>query len=962
MAQANVEVKVQSQDLDRLKGKLVELQKGLKIQYDINGKPIDIVIDKSLNLQKQIKLLTAELRRTKEGTAEFTLLADKLDDTKDNFERVSAKSKDLFASLSLLPGPVGIFFGQLNGAIGLLKTFSGFSLKDVGDQFKRVAGDIKDIFNNFFGATKEAKSFGDTINASTTLAASSTANAAAAATNYAAAVKNTAGQVQLAAIAYNRQGQAVIMATKKISEMNAVEIEAFNNQKKALMGSDKMKIANQQLAGSYEAAKLSGQKFTVTQEGIVVVNTQVALSARLATAALTAMKIALASLGIGVVLIAVQALFTAIQSAWSALTDWATGAKAAAAENERLSSSYDLLKRSIDETQQAIKDQTDMEIMRAKIAGETEEQIYQVTLKGLDRRIKATEDGRKKIERELELLIINTVLKEEERLKLQQELQDKYVQLGIQFNDLRIERQKMVLSEELRVVEKSRQDLKTSGDKRLNDQKQILNQYVTNVENAYKKIRSLEEENTLALIEDERAREAQQLSFQKKREEDEVNALKLKNRKLTKTEIDELKKKGIEVTDELITGEQIKNRLLEQINIKYSTKVLQNRKKYDQEDFDRIRDYNRKIQDIELEAISNKEERDLRERMIRRDREIQDLEKDKEFVKKSEEEKERIRQLIRQKYANMEAELLKQKQKEQDDERLRKLDEELKFLQIRNEALIEGTKNYFDSQLELLNKSEEREITATKQSDEYKALNKEQQEKRILDIQNKYGKLRDDLYNQQLQQTITVIGNYFGEIGNLAGAIASLYDEEAKKSKEVFEKRKQLQTASAIMSAAQSILSILAAPPAGNVVVDGILKAIRVGVVSIQTAAQVKQIQNTQFEGGSSGGSGPRGYARGGMIEGQRHAQGGVLIEAEGGEAVMTRGAVSMFGPLLSMMNQAGGGTNFNKNLMVTANDAPLRTEPVREQAPTIVKTYVVSNELTTEQEKLARLKNLSTL
>ena len=98
------------------------------------------------------------------------------------------------------------------------------------------------------------------------------------------------------------------------------------------------------------------------------------------------------------------------------------------------------------------------------------------------------------------------------------------------------------------------------------------------------------------------------------------------------------------------------------------------------------------------------------------------------------------------------------------------------------------------------------------------------------------------------------------------------------------------------------------------------------------------------------------------MIGGKRHAEGATLIEAEKGEAILTRGAVSMFGPMLSLMNQAGGGASFNSNLMTTRQDNPIVSNPAQEQAPMIVKTYVVSQELTTEANKQARLKNLSTI
>ena len=98
------------------------------------------------------------------------------------------------------------------------------------------------------------------------------------------------------------------------------------------------------------------------------------------------------------------------------------------------------------------------------------------------------------------------------------------------------------------------------------------------------------------------------------------------------------------------------------------------------------------------------------------------------------------------------------------------------------------------------------------------------------------------------------------------------------------------------------------------------------------------------------------------MIGGRRHAEGGTLIEAERGEAIMTRGAVASFGPLLSLMNQAGGGTSFNSNLTTTRQDNPIISNPTQEQSPLIVKTYVVSQELTTEAQRQARLKNLSTI
>jgi len=165
-----IEVEVNSSQVDQAvekTGKLVDLGKGLKIQYDIDGKPLDVVIDKSLNLQKQVRLLTAELRKTKEGTAEFKILSTALGDTQDKLAQTNAKSRDLLGSLQLIPGPVGEIASKLNGAISVLKTFSSFSLKDLRFQFGETINDVKDIVKNFLGLsdiTVDAKTKQDEYN------------------------------------------------------------------------------------------------------------------------------------------------------------------------------------------------------------------------------------------------------------------------------------------------------------------------------------------------------------------------------------------------------------------------------------------------------------------------------------------------------------------------------------------------------------------------------------------------------------------------------------------------------------------------------------------------------------------------------------------------------------------------------------------------------------------------------
>jgi hypothetical protein len=140
----------------------------------------------------------------------------------------------------------------------------------------------------------------------------------------------------------------------------------------------------------------------------------------------------------------------------------------------------------------------------------------------------------------------------------------------------------------------------------------------------------------------------------------------------------------------------------------------------------------------------------------------------------------------------------------------------------------------------------------------------------------------------------------------------------------------------------------------------GVATSIATGISNINSAAS--GISNTGA-GGTEPAPKAAGYAQGGYIDGPRHSNGGVMINAEGGEAVMTRGAVSMFGPLLSTLNQAGGGTSFNRT-MVSRFDNPKSAYPAdfTQQPTQIIKSYVVEGELTSAQQKQARLKELSTI
>ena len=243
-----------------------------------------------------------------------------------------------------------------------------------------------------------------------------------------------------------------------------------------------------------------------------------------------------------------------------------------------------------------------------------------------------------------------------------------------------------------------------------------------------------------------------------------------------------------------------------------------------------------------------------------------------------------------------------------------------------------------------------------------------------LEIKKKYA---DELYNidqtitnnqkAQIEQRIALQNQYADVVGSFGAFLQS-----------VAGKNKGLAKAGLLIEQAAGVAKIVIntqanAAKAGYLSPKGIAElaagAIGVAAAIAATIKGIRQIDGQGAEGGGGGSTNPnstanlgRNYESGGMINGPRHAQGGVLINAEGGEAVMTRGAVTMFAPLLSAMNQMGGGTAFNSNLNQGLPDAPAVNNPALNQQPMVMKTYVVSNELTTEAERQARLKDLSTL
>ena len=138
-------------------------QTQINVNVKVDDKQVNTAVKSTENLRKEIKRLEVELTKVEIGSKEFENLSEQLKDNKDKLELVRAKSRDLFDSFSMLPGPIGQIGTSINSTSDKLKIFSAFNLKDIKGQFKAVGEDIKQVAGNLGKATGITKLYESTV-------------------------------------------------------------------------------------------------------------------------------------------------------------------------------------------------------------------------------------------------------------------------------------------------------------------------------------------------------------------------------------------------------------------------------------------------------------------------------------------------------------------------------------------------------------------------------------------------------------------------------------------------------------------------------------------------------------------------------------------------------------------------------------------------------------------------------
>ena len=161
-------------------------------------------------------------------------------------------------------------------------------------------------------------------------------------------------------------------------------------------------------------------------------------------------------------------------------------------------------------------------------------------------------------------------------------------------------------------------------------------------------------------------------------------------------------------------------------------------------------------------------------------------------------------------------------------------------------------------------------------------------------IEDKYAKAEVDIKRQVSKNKVDLASDTLGNLVTILG-------KESAAGKAVAVAQATIDTYSSAVSAFNSLSGI----PIVGPVLGGIAAAAAVAS-GIATVSKIVSTPKPQVPTAT--------FARGGLLQGASHSQGGIQTrfgELEGGEAVINKRSTSMFAPLLSSINQAGGGRKF---------------------------------------------------
>jgi hypothetical protein len=679
------------------------------------------------------------------------------------------------------------------------------------------------------------------------------------------------------------------------------------------------------------------------------------ISMNAATIAAKSLAAAIAATGVGLLVVGISTLIGKIM-------EWTSSTNKAEAAQKRLADSIALVSTRLDQQREALADQTDLNVLQAKAAGKSEAELLRIRKEGITKQIeldKLAVSSKGEFAKEELKIALDSKTTEVEKQKLYDELLKKRNEASDRIYKNNIQLQKLDLEATIANNDK----LKGQGEKSLatatklaedilNQKKEAINQFKDALEQQIQN--EVDAENTSAaklkpLIDRRIKAENEELDKAKK-----ILDQQLKDKIITQEQFNVISE-GIEAKKLAIV---VKYKNLVDKALEEDNKKVEDKKKEREEEIKDVEDFNRRIAEIRITAIKDDTARNKEERTNKYNNELTELEKDKNFILSSETEKNEVRKNLKIAFNN-DLQAIDDKAKETAKEKEQKgFDDRLRLLELQSQGLYAGTQAYFDNRQTLLDTAMAKELAAVEKggADE-------------LAIKSKYAKLQKQLDDEKIAATGKVISATLDSFAAVGNALASSYDEEAKTSEDAFNKRKKLQKATALMSAASGLVQILTQPSTLPSPFDWIVKGINAVALGIATATNIKKIEQTQFSAPTGGGGGNTSTApqpinvvasraSGGIVMGQgTSTSDSITTRLSNGEFVVNAKATQAFLPLLNSMNDAGlqpqfsmgqmnSGSNSNFDMSQSLTNAiasSISERPIR--------TYVVGTDMSNQQQ-----------
>ena len=235
---------------------------------------------------------------------------------------------------------------------------------------------------------------------------------------------------------------------------------------------------------------------------------------------------------------------------------------------------------------------------------------------------------------------------------------------------------------------KNEEDTKKANEKAQKDRDEANKKGIADTETANKMLIELQNAKSVAILEDENAKAIKQLENDKKLKEDEIKQLEVHQ----------------SVKDELI---KLNNEKFDADKLALDKKAKEDTDKKQEEEKDNLDKFNEKIKDIKIAAIKDDNERAEAERLAKLEKDLKELDEDKEFIKLSQKEQAKIKKDLIDA-----SELEGQNSK---NEIVKKgLQEELELLQVQQKSIEEGSQAYWDNIRAIEDKTYKLKLAAAK--------------------------------------------------------------------------------------------------------------------------------------------------------------------------------------------------------------------------------------------------------